>query len=183
MLNLDRNTCQAFKDLKFVWERRTGMEFEGSIMMIPSQAKWSADEERWLRDNCKAFAALKAPAPALSTASAARAAASPAPASANASPATTTRAKAKKTEAANRPRTAAAADAAGTESDDVEQRDARAGRASSAGGAGTGRGRGRASQVEGCWAPAARRLLGSSRTKPCPSSGRHRDNGATRSAA
>ena len=27
MLNLDCNTCQAFKDLKFVWERRTGMEF------------------------------------------------------------------------------------------------------------------------------------------------------------
>ena len=150
MLNRDCNTCQAFKDLKFVWERRTGMEFEGSlqqlhaIMMIPSQAKWSSDEERWLRDNCKAFAALKAPAPAPSTASAARAAASPATASANASPAPTTRAQAKKTEAANKPPAAAAADAAGTESDDVEQRDA--GRASSARGVGTGRGRGRVKQ-------------------------------------
>ena len=75
-------------------------EFEGSllqlhaIMMIPLQAKWSADEERWLHYNYKAFAALKAPAPAPSTASAARANASPAPANSDASPARTTRAQA-----------------------------------------------------------------------------------------
>ena len=133
---------EAFKDLKFVLERCTGMEFKKRFtatqsMLEPMLAKW-------LRDFCKAFAALKAPAPAPSTASAARAAASPATASANASPAPTTRAQAKKTEAANKPPAAAAADAAGTESDDVEQRDA--GRASSARGVGTGRGRGRVKQ-------------------------------------
>ena len=66
-------------------------------------AKWSAHEERWLRDNCKAFVALKALAPAPSTASTARADTSLAPASADASPAPTTRAQAKKADAANKP--------------------------------------------------------------------------------
>ena len=104
-------------------------------------AKWSADEERWLRDNCKAFAAFKALALAPSTASTARAVASPAPASGDASPApTTTRAQAKiSRRGANKPPAAAAADAASTESDGLEPRDA--GRASSARGDGKGRGR------------------------------------------
>ena len=79
------------------------MEFENCLqqlhrdMLEPSLARWTANEEKWLRNNCEAFAALKAPAPAPSTASAALAAASPVPASANASPAPTTRAQAKKT--------------------------------------------------------------------------------------
>ena len=112
------------------------MQFEGSllqlhaIMMTPSHAKWSADQERWLRNHCKASTALMAPAPAPSTANAARADASPAPAIADASPAPKTRAQAKKAEAANKPPVTAAADAAGTDSDDLEPRDA--GRASSA---------------------------------------------------
>ena len=49
-------------------------------MLEPLLVKWSIDEERWIRDNCKAFAALKVPAPAPSTAS-------PAPTIADASPA------------------------------------------------------------------------------------------------
>ena len=73
-------------------------------------AKWSADEEWWLRYNCKTFAALKAPALAPYTANTARADASPAPSRADASPAPTTRAKAKKAEAANKPAAAAAAE-------------------------------------------------------------------------
>ena len=51
MLNLDSTTSQPFKDLKFVWERRTGMEFENCLqqlhrdMLELSLAKWITDEE------------------------------------------------------------------------------------------------------------------------------------------
>ena len=93
-------------------------------MPEPMLAKWSADEERWLRDICKAFAALKAPAPAPSIAGTARDDASPAPASADASPAPTTRAQAKMADAANKPPAAAVAYASSTESDHLEPRDA-----------------------------------------------------------
>ena len=91
LFNTDRSASQSFKSLKFVWEKNTGMKFESCLQQFhksvlePLLAKWSTDEERWLRDNCKAFAALKAPAP--STASAVPASTSPAPASADAGPA------------------------------------------------------------------------------------------------
>ena len=49
LLNLDCNTSRAVKELKFVSERRTGMEFEVALLQLhaiitimPSQAKWSA---------------------------------------------------------------------------------------------------------------------------------------------
>ena len=71
LLNTDCKTSQVFKDLKFAWERHTNMELEGSlrqlnaIMMIPSFAMWSIDsvtvidEEKWVCNNRKAFAALQ----------------------------------------------------------------------------------------------------------------------------
>ena len=70
-------------------------------MLQPMLAKWSADEEWWLRYNCKTFAALKAPALAPYTANTARADASPAPACADANPVPATRAQATKAEEAN----------------------------------------------------------------------------------
>ena len=71
LLNTDCKTSQVYKDLKFAWERHTNMELEGSlrqlnaIMMIPSFAMWSIDrvtvidEEKWVCNNRKAFAALQ----------------------------------------------------------------------------------------------------------------------------
>ena len=52
LLNLDCNTSKAFKGLKFVWERRTGMEFENCLqqlhrtMLEPSLGKWTSNEEK-----------------------------------------------------------------------------------------------------------------------------------------
>ena len=87
-------------------------------LLQPLLVKWSADEQRWLPDNCKVFAALKATDPAPSPASAAPSSASPAPAITDVSPASTTRAQAKKADAANKPPVAAVDTAA--ESDDLE---------------------------------------------------------------
>ena len=114
------------------------------------------DEETWHRNDCKAFAALQAPAPAPVSASATVVLLQRqvlTPASADASPAPTTRAQTRMAlimaDVANKP---PAVDTVGYESHNLELRDV----ARHGGHGGRSRGQGRAAGRQGGQAPAAR---------------------------